>query len=71
MFETLFQKKHRNFLKLWIAQLISQFGDRIHQFALIALVYERFPGSSLALAKIMACTILPVFLIQPFAGVFC
>ncbi|MCA9404894.1 MAG: MFS transporter [Candidatus Omnitrophica bacterium] len=70
MINTLFHHQHRSFLKLWIAQLISQFGDRIHQFALIALVHERFPGSSLALAKLMACTIMPVFLIQPFAGVF-
>ncbi len=62
--------QHKNFFRLWLAQLISQFGDRIHQLALVGLIATRFPGSSMALAKVMACTILPVFLIQPFVGVF-
>lgn len=66
----LFQRKHRNFLRLWIAQLISNFGDRIHQLALVGLIAEKNPGSVFDLAKLLACTILPVFLIQPFAGVF-
>ena len=59
-----------NFLRLWTAQFISQFGDRIHQMALVGLVAQRFPNSAIELAKIMAFTILPVFIIQPFAGVY-
>ncbi len=69
MLQLLFHSKNRNFLRLWLAQLISQFGDRIHQLALIGLVAKIAPGSTMALAKVMACTILPTFIIQPFAGV--
>jgi MFS family permease len=69
MFNFLFHKDNRNFLRLWLAQLISQFGDRIHQLALVGLIAERSPGSALGLAKLLAFTIIPVFIIQPFAGV--
>ncbi len=70
MIKLLTQTKNRNFLRLWIAQLISQFGDRIHQLALVGLIAERASGSTMDLAKLMSFTILPVFIIQPFAGVF-
>jgi MFS family permease len=66
----LLRRRHRNFLKLWVAQLISQFGDRIHQLALVGLIAERDPGSVTGLAKLLAFTILPVFVVQPLAGVF-
>ncbi|VAX38084.1 hypothetical protein MNBD_UNCLBAC01-1350 [hydrothermal vent metagenome] len=69
MIHLLTHSKHRNFQRLWFAQLLSQFGDRIHQFALIKLVAERASGSPMELAKLLAFTIIPVFLIQPFAGV--
>ena len=49
---------------------MSQFGDRINQLALVGLMAERVPGSAMELAKLMAFTIVPVFLVQPFAGVF-
>jgi len=70
MIKLLTQKENRNFLRLWLAQLISQFGDRIHQLALVGLIAERASGSTMDLAKLMSFTILPVFIIQPFAGVF-
>lgn len=70
MLKLLTSHENRNFLRLWLAQLISQFGDRIHQLALVGLMAERFPGSTIELAKLMSFTILPVFLIQPIAGVF-
>ena len=67
----LIQARHRNFQRLWWAQLISQVGDRIHQFALIALAAEKAPhDTTFSLAKLLACTIVPVFVVQPFAGVF-
>lgn len=69
MFQLLLDIKNRNFQRLWIAQVISQFGDRVHQFALVGFIAERAPGSALALSKLMACTIVPVFIIQPLAGV--
>jgi len=69
MIKLLTQVKNRNFLRLWLAQLISQFGDRVHQMALVGLIAERSGVSTANLTKLMAFTILPVFVIQPFAGV--
>ncbi|MFH1678293.1 MAG: MFS transporter [Candidatus Omnitrophota bacterium] len=62
--------KNRNFLFLLTGQIISQFGERLSQMALIGLVYMRSPGSTFQLAKILFFTILPVFLIGPVAGVY-
>ncbi len=62
--------KRRNFLFLWLGQIISQFGDRLTQMALIGLVYKIRPHSSVSLAKIMSLAIVPVFLISPVAGVY-
>lgn len=55
---------------MWWAQLISQFGDRLHQMALIKLVADRAPGSTMGLAKLLAFTIIPVFIVGPIAGVY-
>ncbi|MFH0762610.1 MAG: MFS transporter, partial [Candidatus Omnitrophota bacterium] len=55
---------------LWLGQIISQLGDRLDQMALIGLVNLRMPGSTLAIAKILSFTIIPVFLIGPIAGVY-
>ncbi|HOX54797.1 MAG TPA: MFS transporter, partial [Candidatus Omnitrophota bacterium] len=54
----------------FVGQIVSQFGDRIIQMALIALVYAVAPGSTFQLAKIISFTIIPVFLIGPVAGVY-
>lgn len=62
--------KNRNFFCLWLSQVISQFGDRLNQMALIGLIYQRAPGSAFELAKLMSFTIIPVFLIGPVAGVY-
>ncbi len=62
--------RRRNFLFLWLGQIISQFGDRLTQMALIGLVYKIRPHSSVSLAKIMSLAIVPVFLISPVAGVY-
>lgn len=62
--------KNRNFSLLWVAQIISQFGDRLDQMALIALIYRFAPGSPTQMAKLMAFTIVPVFLVGPLAGVY-
>ncbi|MBN3039406.1 MAG: MFS transporter, partial [Candidatus Omnitrophica bacterium] len=59
--------KNRNFISLWLGQIISQFGDRLNHMALIALLYARAPGSALQLAKVFSCTIIPVFLVGPIA----
>ncbi len=63
-------KQNDSFWRFWFAQLISQFGDRVHQMALVGLIALRAPGSAFELAKLLAFTIIPVFIIGPFAGVY-
>ena len=60
----------RNFFPLWGGQIISEFGDRLSQMALISLVYHLRPGSVTALANILLFTIVPVFVVGPVAGVY-
>ena len=68
---TFLSKQHNwPFLRFGLAQLISQFGDRVHQMALVGLIAQRAPGSSFELAKLLAFTIIPVFIIGPIAGVY-
>lgn len=62
--------KKRDFFLLWFGQIISQFGERVTQMALIGLVYHFRPGSSIILAKMLSLAIIPVFLISPVAGVY-
>ncbi|MBF0387857.1 MAG: MFS transporter [Candidatus Omnitrophica bacterium] len=66
--------QNKDFLAFWLAQLISQFGDRINQMALVGLVTGRQmavnPGSAMELAKLLAFTIIPVFVVGPIAGVY-
>jgi DHA3 family macrolide efflux protein-like MFS transporter len=62
--------RNRNFSLLWVGQIISQFGDRLDQMALLALIYQLTPGSTTQIAKLMAFTIIPVFLVGPIAGVY-
>jgi DHA3 family macrolide efflux protein-like MFS transporter len=65
--EVLFTK---NFFSLWSGQIISEFGDRLNQMALIALIYYKEPGSVMALSKLLFFIIVPVFVIGPVAGVY-
>jgi len=62
--------KKRNFFFLWLGQIISQFGDRLTQIALVGLVYQKVGARSLELAKILLFTIIPVFLVSPVAGIY-
>jgi len=62
--------RDKNFSLLWLSQIISNFGDRLNQMALIGLIYARTPGSTLELAKLLSFTILPVFLVGPIAGIY-
>ena len=52
--------KNKNFLFLWLGQVVSNFGDRLNQMALVALVYQRNPGSEMALAKLDMVGLTPV-----------
>ncbi|MDQ3150094.1 MAG: MFS transporter [Chloroflexota bacterium] len=59
--------RNRNFSLLWVGQLISLLGDRIHIIALGALVATR--GSELELGLTFAATAVPSVLLGPLAGV--
>jgi len=61
--------RDKNFSLLWVSQIISNFGDRLNQMALIGLIYARMPGSTIELAKLLSFTILPVFIVGPIAGI--
>lgn len=65
--EVLFNK---NFFCLWLGQIVSEFGDRLNQMALISLVYSKYPGSAFAMANLLFFIVVPVFIIGPFAGVY-
>ncbi len=60
----------KNFFSFWLGQIVSQFGDRLNQMALISLVFTHSRGSAFALAKVMSLTIIPSFIVSPFAGAF-
>ncbi|MFA5411388.1 MAG: MFS transporter [Candidatus Omnitrophota bacterium] len=62
--------KNRNFLLLWVGQIISQLGDRLGQMSLIALVSLKAGNSTIEIAKILSFTIIPVFIIGPLAGAY-
>ncbi|MDD3296808.1 MAG: MFS transporter [Candidatus Omnitrophica bacterium] len=59
----------RNFSLLWFGQVISQFGDRLTQIALVGLVSQASMSSS-SLAFTMSMAIIPVFIISPISGVY-
>lgn len=63
--------KNKNFVALWLGQVISEFGDRIAQMALIAGVYYTVDqGRIFRLTTLLTFTIIPVFLVGPIAGVY-
>ena len=59
----------KNFFLLWLGQIISQFGDRLTQVALVGLI-TKASTSSTKLALAMSLTIIPVFIISPISGVY-
>jgi DHA3 family macrolide efflux protein-like MFS transporter len=58
-----------SFSALWAGQLISLFGDRIHQLAIGVMVFT-VTGSPLATAGIFLAAALPNLFLSPFAGTF-
>lgn len=57
-----------SYLPLWLAQLVSTFGDTLHYIALVILVYQ-LTGQGVAVAVLVAAEIIPVLLLGPVAGV--
>jgi MFS family permease len=62
--------KNRQFLLLWLAQLISNFGDWLAILALFSLIAFRYHGSSYEVAGIMIAFVIPMAFLGPVAGVF-
>jgi MFS family permease len=59
--------RNRNFSLLWVGQLISLLGDRVHVIALGALVAVR--GTELEVGLTFAATAVPSVVLGPLAGV--
>ncbi|MDP8909302.1 MAG: MFS transporter, partial [Chloroflexota bacterium] len=53
---------------LWLAQLLSSFGDTLHYVAVVVLVYQ-LSGQGMAVAALVAAEVVPVLLLGPLAGV--
>jgi len=67
--------KNTNFLALWIGQIISQFGDRLAQMALVGLFLKQTAGISLShsvpiMRNLFFFSTLPIVLFSPLAGVY-
>ena len=67
--------KNVNFLALWIGQVISQFGDRLAQMALVGLYLRQTAGTSLShsvpvMRNLFFFSTLPLLLFSPLAGVY-
>ena len=60
--------RNRNFSLLWVGQLVSLFGEKIHTIALGFLVYEATGGSALEVGLTFAATAIPNVLLGPLAG---
>jgi DHA3 family macrolide efflux protein-like MFS transporter len=58
-----------SFSALWTGQLISLFGDRVHQVALAFLVFG-VTNSPLAVAMVFVAATLPNLLLSPIAGAY-
>ena len=59
--------RNRNFSLLWVGQLVSLFGERIHTIALAFLVLEA-TGSALEVGLTFAATAIPNVVLGPLAG---
>jgi MFS family permease len=56
------------FSAMWLGQVISSLGDRVHQVALVFLVARATNSSPLALGLVFGAMTLPHFLVGPVAG---
>lgn len=59
--------KSWNFALLWCAQLVSGTGDVLYTVGVMVTIFER-TGSALQTAGVSVATLLPTFLLGPFAG---
>jgi len=62
--------RNRDFLKLLIAQGVSDFGDGVAFLGFLMIILYIYGGGAFETSLIFILTSLPVILIGPFAGVF-
>jgi MFS transporter, DHA3 family, macrolide efflux protein len=62
--------KNRNFLAIWLAQLVSSFGEWLALLALLSLVAFQRHGTPYQVSWVLIAYVLPVALVGPVAGVF-
>jgi MFS family permease len=56
--------------RLWIAQIVSVFGDFLAVFAIIALVTFKLHGTATNVALVLVSFVAPLAIVSPLAGVF-
>jgi MFS transporter, DHA3 family, macrolide efflux protein len=56
--------------RLWIAQLVSVFGDYLAVFAIFSIVTFNLHGTAFQVSMILVAYLLPMAVISPIAGVF-
>ena len=56
--------------RLWIAQIVSVFGDFLAVFAIVAVVTFRLHGTATQVAIVVVSFMAPLAIVSPFAGVF-
>src|SRR6185436_3335483 len=62
--------RNRNYSFLWVGQIVSIFGDRLHQIALLVLVGSLANANMGEIGLVLAIIGLPSLLFGPFAGAF-
>jgi MFS family permease len=56
--------------RLWIAQLVSVFGDFLAVYAIFSIVSFRMHGSATEVSLVLVFYLLPLAVVSPLAGVF-
>ncbi|HET9741934.1 MAG TPA: MFS transporter [Terriglobales bacterium] len=59
-----------SFRRLWMAQLVSIFGDFLAIFGVISLITFRWHGTPLQVTNVLIAYMIPATIIGPMAGVF-
>jgi DHA3 family macrolide efflux protein-like MFS transporter len=62
--------KHTPVRRLWIAQLVSVFGDFLAIFAIFSVVTFELKGTALQVAMVLVAFLTPLAVISPLAGVY-
>ena len=56
--------------RLWVAQIVSGFGDFLAVFAIIAVVTFKLHGTATQVAMVLVSFMAPLAIVSPLAGVF-